>query len=181
MLAPFILRAREWFWTPKQAKGFAEVRRMRLDHSSKCLQRELNNTVMDRIMVSSWGPLLCAWNPAQQYVFRSQPHWAWRRKHKVLVPYQTFASPELGWPSLNTALQPPIHPAGEETRRRKQILSHFSFRLLFSGFVLPFLSTRSWLSPALLKALLFRNTTEWASYNVKFDLRLLILWKESLS
>ena len=92
---------------------------MWVGHSSKWVWRELNNTATDRIIKSSCcllQVLFCVYQIPSMSVSpgasHTEPGWG---KTKGLMPYQAFASPELGWPWLNAALQPTVRAGREET------------------------------------------------------------------
>lgn len=110
------------------------------------------------------------------------------RKHKGAGAIPAFPFPDLGRTLLGilagTGGEQQCHVLQAEllhsSLRRKKILSYFSSGLLSGGFVLPSLSTRSGVSPVLLKAPLFMNATERTFLKLKFDLRHLIFWKQSL-
>ena len=146
-------------------------------------------------MLSFAGTLPCVQSLTHEYVSRSQPCWAWMRKHKgagavsgvcffrawLTLIERWLAAYLSGWrrgdEQHGCVLQAkPLH----SLLRRNEILSYFSSILLSGGFVLPFLSTRSWLSPVLLKAPFFMNANKRGFHKLKFDLRLLIFWKKSL-
>lgn len=89
-----------------------------VDHRSKWVWRELNNTATGRIikrLCCLLQVLFCVYKILCVNMFPGASHTEpVGGNPKGLVPYQAFASPELGWPWLNAAYQPTIQAGREE-------------------------------------------------------------------
>lgn len=160
---------------------------MGMERAKQCC----NEQNYKEFMLSSAGPLLCVLNPVHEH----EPLGARPRKHKgagalpgirfprawLALVECCFAASHPGWERGGeqqcTVLQAePLH----NSLRRKQILSYFSYWTAFWWFCLALPQHQELAEPSTSKSSFFMNATEWAFYKVKFDLRLLICWMESL-